>query len=119
MTIDEIRLKLGFQPFDEFALERYRWLCSDQRVRDLGLERVVESLRDGRSTGKTTKMLCAALEEASRGNTVRIVGHTVAFSRELTIRAQESARDLGIDPEMVRPSVDEPVAVVFNDQYRD
>lgn len=93
MTVEEVRVKLGLRPFDEFALERYRWLCSEERVKELGVTAAVDALYDRRCTGKTTEIGCMAIAAASEGREVRFTMNQVAFDNVCAMAA-----DAGVDP---------------------
>ena len=118
MTPDEVRIKLGLLPFEEFAAKNYN-------------ERVAKALSKGgssfdliRKTGRSTKIYCDVIACLSSGNktvfasktmilAVRSVGEIKKLAKELNIPTANSSEDLvfaavnstdglrGVDPTII------------------
>lgn len=84
MTAEEIRIRLGLKPFDEFE---YDVLCSLKDRK--GLTRKEAINERFRQTGRTTKVFCQALSAISNGNKVVFLSD----SGSTTKRAREKLKD--------------------------
>lgn len=102
LTPDEVREKTGLIPWEQHARNAYQFLLSDEHVSRVGLEGALRDVRDNRSTGRSSKMICDALSCASEGRNVVIL----SFKREMAEHhgktAQSLAVILGIDPKLIR-----------------
>lgn len=76
----------------------------------------------GRRSGRTWRMLVAAVATASRGQTVLIEAHSDYYAQELRFRAREWCSRCGVDPEMIlmaRPAWSRPSVLVDHFSGRD
>ena len=98
MTIEQVRERLGLEPFDEFAAKARAWL--EQFRADFG--RTLKFDPD-RGTGKTVRALCEALAVASTGRIALVTGEW-KWLRDHHLRSgRDMARELGIDPNLLQP----------------
>ena len=94
LTEAEIMKRLGLRPWDEHAA-RVRQE-NGKRRKYWGVD-----YSPSHGTGVTTRMLVHAVELASRGETVLIIGCDRRYSLALRSRAREYCARCGVDPKRI------------------
>lgn len=120
LTVDQVRERLGFMPFDEYAAKiRAEYYPAIRK--NMPEDAYREIVEEGRRTGRTTRAICEAIAAASAGKTVTIVGGADAHARR-TLRdaARGHAERCGVDPSLISiagdSSVPYPVEAVVLDR---
>lgn len=96
---DEIRIALGLEPWDEFAIESIQLWLADKHTDNA---QKLEYIYSKRRTGQTTKMLVEAVY-VSQFEPVGLSGFREVYTIELVKRAKEICRQLGLDDLNIKP----------------
>jgi len=115
LSLEEIRIKLGLLPWDEFAVAAQKSVADSSNIPD---DYKLEHIRDNRATGRTTKMLVEALHK-NQFCTVKIKAFDPRFEDELFSQAKSMCLRLNLDSSNILRTRDkgDSSTVVFHDHY--
>lgn len=104
MTSEEIRIKLGLKPFDEFEydallqLGHRAWMFTNKR------QAIFERFRQ---TGRTTKIFCELLEAVFDGYKVTFITNSLTRNKMAIEKIKEYALKLGLNTDLIMNSANE------------
>lgn len=98
MTIEQIRKKLGFIPFDEFEYDQLLNLKSN---RPYAADKASAIKNRFRQTGRTTRILCNALSRISNGQDIYFKGNSHFSTAMLILKLKEYAELLNLDTTLI------------------
>lgn len=97
MTPNEVRIALGFKPFDEFEYEQ---LCNLEK-RTSAMRKDLAIKERIRQTGRTTKIMCDVLAAISNGNEVILIGENASITYNLNAKIVEYAKKLMLNTDLI------------------